>query len=171
MTSLGVNEGLRTFSYSVNNLENPTGDPSSFGFYDSAGNRMTVSYIRCEIVYPNDPSHGSHVLARFEPSGLNPTNNMADIVHPTSSFSLAEAMAGNVSGFIGEIVHSLPNTPGIFEWKATNSDLAVGVTVSMFEHIGQGAQGQAATDIEMIITYGNVMPFNERRLDRYDKGV
>lgn len=169
MTSLGVNEGLRTFSYSVNNLENPTGDASSFGFYDSAGNRMTVSYIRCEVVYPNDPSHGAHVLARFEPSGLNPTNNMADIVHPTSSFSLDDAVAGNVSGFIGEIVHSLPNTPGIFEWKATNSDLAVGVTVSMFEHIL--SPGQEADDIELIITYGNVMPFNERRLDRYDKGV
>lgn len=169
MTSLGVTEGLRTFSYSVNNLENPTGDPSSFGFYDSAGNRMTVSYIRCEIVYPNDPSHGGHILARFEPSGLNPTNNMADIVDPASSFSLADAVAGNVSGFIGEIVHSLPNAPGIFEWKATNSDLAVGVTVSMFEHIQ--AEGQAAEDIEMIITYGNVLPFNPLRLDRYDKGV
>ena len=168
MTIFGINEGQRIFSYGVSGLEDPTGDPSAFGFFDSAGNRMGVNYIKCTVIYPADATKGGHAVCRFEVSGTDLQGSLLTDSSLLSPFNTDETAAGTVSGICGEIVHAQPTSPGVFEWKAGNNTVATGIVFSIYEHTHAG--GQAAEDIELIITYGNIIPFNPLRQDRYDRG-
>lgn len=164
-----LNQGARLFSYGVSGLEGPTNDPSGFAFYDSSGNTMRVNYIKCTVIYPSDATKGGHAVCRFEVSGVPHEGSILTDTSMLTPFSTTETAAGAVSGICGEIVHAQPTNPGIFEWKANNNEVATGIVFSIYEHVHSG--GQAAEDIELIITYGNITPFNTLRQDRYDRGA
>jgi hypothetical protein len=169
MAGTELKEGVRLFSYGVSGLEGPTGDPSAFGFFDSSGNRMSVNYVNCAVIYPSDATKGGHAICRFEISGIPHEGSILTDAAMNTPFNTDEVAAQTVSGICGGIAHAQPTSPGTFEWKANNNEVAVGIVFSIYEHTHSG--GQVAEDIELIITYGNILPFNPLRLDRYDRGV
>ena len=163
-----LHSGERLFSYVISGLEGPTNSPSSIGFYDSAGNRMSVNYIHVEVHY-DAKSTENHAVIRFEVSGTGASGSLLTNSAVRNDFALSSVLNGDVSGVCGGIV--LANTHnGVFEWKAPNSEIANGLTFCIEEHL-HGGLGGASDNIEMVVTYGTITPFNTLRLDRYDRGV
>ena len=168
MTGTNLNEGMRLYSYALSGLEDNSVTPSGFPFVDSGGNRITCNYAKVTVHYDNKNDANAHLFSFISPSSLQMSltdNNTVD--HPTlaSEFSNADVVAGNVSGMLGGIIVTDPGGQGTVEFKCANTELIDSVQIRFQEDYSTKGI------ILLILTYGNITPFNTLRLDRYDRGV
>jgi hypothetical protein len=155
-----LQQGMRVFSYAVSGFN--SGEVSGFPFLDSAGNNIKCNYMKAEIHYDGNKDE-NHVVAWIEPSGLS-QGSIA--TNPTEEYGAAEFLAGEVSGSLGFCLFADSGHQAIVEWKASNSQGTKGVNIKIDEYFQN-----TAGEIYVIITYGNILPFNHLRLNNYDFGV
>lgn len=168
MASLGLNEGIRLFSYTLSGLEDSSVDASGFPFVDSGGNRISCNYAKITIHYDNKNDANAHLFSFIQPSSLQTSlteNNIKDNNFLASEFNNADVVAGNVSGMLGGIIVTDPGGQGTVEFKCANSELMDSVLIRFQEDYSTKGI------ILAILTYGNITPFNPLRQDRYDNGV
>jgi hypothetical protein len=160
------NSGHRFFSYSVSGLQNPTGEVIPYGFYDSTGQRIKCNFVKIELHY--DGKHElNHAQAYIELSGIS-QGKIEDGSLPVKDYTAADVSSGNVSGLCGDIITANINQHMPFIWKADNEALVDGVNIAIVEYIHSGV---AADDIYVYVTYGNVVPYNVIRQERFDRGL
>jgi hypothetical protein len=168
MASLGLNEGIRVFSYALSGLEDSSVDASGFPFVDSGGNRISCNYAKINIHYDNKNDANAHLFSFIQPSSLQTSlteNSIKDNNFLASEFTNADVVAGNLSGMLGGIVITDPGEQAAVEFKCANSELMDSVLIRFQEDYSTKGT------IFLVLTYGNITPFNTLRQDRYDRGV
>jgi hypothetical protein len=161
-----LQEGKRTYSYMVSGVTAGLA-ASGFPLVDSSGNRMNCNYLEVRLHYKNKNDAGAVAVVYVEPSGTGLTN-YSMVEYPTISeeYNSTQVVAGDVSGICGAIISADPRTSidrAIF--KADNGALIDSANIHVHEDFSQKGV------IDLILTYGNITPFNTLRLDRYDRGV
>lgn len=155
------NQGMRVFSYAVSGFVSE--EVSGFPFLDSAGNNLKCNYFKAHIHYDGKKDE-NHVVAWIEPSGLS----LGSITtNPTEHYGAADFLAGEVSGNLGFCIAADASNDGEVIWKASNGQGTKGVNIKVDEYVGSGNAG----DIYVILTYGNILPFNPLRSNNYDSGA
>ena len=125
----------------------------SIPFVDTAGNVINCNYFRVTAAGPSG-FRGS-VIA--EVSGLNVEGDMV-----TNALSGQPATA-NASGICGVGFACAGLAAGEGRWHAANGEIATGCKIQV--------HATTAQTVDLVIEYGNLLGFNPRRQDSYDKGV
>ena len=161
-----LHEGKRTYSYMLSSVESGT-TASGFPFHDSNGDRMNCNFAQVTVHYTNKNDAGAVAIVYAEPSGSGHTSkSMVDNITIAEEYNTTEAVAGNVSGTCGAVLLAGVNCPrDTHIFKADNGALID--SVNLHVHEDYSTKGT----INIIITYGNVTPFNIIRQNRYDKGI
>ena len=168
MTGTGLNEGIRLFSYALSGLEDSSADASGFPFVDSGGNRISCNYAKITIHYDNKNDADAHLFSFIQPSSLQVSlteNNITDNNFLANEYNWGDVLAGNVSSILGDIVVTDPGDQGTVEFKCANSELIDSVLIRFQEDYSTKGT------IFVILTYGNITPFNNLRQDKFDRGL
>ena len=161
MVSLGLNEGMRVFSYALSGFQEQT--TSSLPFVDSEGNQIYCNYFKvCLHFHATAASYDpqDHAIAFIEiPDQAN--NGLDD-----PSFHEPFGSLDAVSGFCGLFAIARGESDGIAEWKAPNDTKINSVKI----HVNEDYSKEGA-EVFIYLTYGNITPFNALRQDKFDRGV
>ena len=159
MVSLGLNEGMRVFSYGVSGFTEAT--TSSLPFVDSEGDQIFCSYFKVTLHFHPEPASYDpldHIIAWVEIPGAAIGGISAGIHHPVSDPADASGMCGLIAIARGE-------QEGVVEWKAPNDERINGIKIHIDEDFDK-----APGEIFVFLTYGNIVPFQRSTLDKFDRG-
>lgn len=161
-----LNEGKRTYSYMLSGVE-PGLTASGFPFHDSDGDRMKCNFAQVTVHYSNKNDADAVAVVYAEPSGSGHTSkSIVDNITIAEEYNTTEAVAGNVSGTCGAVLLAADKSPrDTHIFKADNGALID--SVNLHVHEDYSTKGT----INIVITYGNITPFNTLRQDRYDRGA
>jgi hypothetical protein len=122
-------------------------------FVDTAGNAISCNYFKVTAAGPSG-FRGS-VIAEVE--GLDVAGDMV-----TNELSGLPSTV-NASGICGVGFACAGLANGAGEWHGGNGDVATGCNIQV--------HATTAQSVDLIVEYGNLLGYNPRRADVYDKGL
>jgi len=127
-------------------------------FKDTAGNVIECSYCSVQLAGAIAATKATSVT--LELSGLS---REGDMVTNTLSGFQSDAALANTSGILGmSVCNGYLGASPIAEWHGSNGEVVTGAKLQIHGD---------DTNYKAIITYGNLYPFNSKKLDVYDRGV
>lgn len=151
--------GQRTYVLGVSGTYTPNQSKIvEVPFKDTAGNVIECSY--CKIQLGSATVAATITAAVLELSGLSRQGDM--VTNEVSGFQSDAALA-NTSGILGiGVCNGYLAANNVAEWHGSNGEVATGAKLQI--HGSSNAY-------RLVITYGNLYPFNSKKLDVYDRGV
>jgi len=127
---------------------------TNFPFVDTAGNAIKCNYFK--LTAAGGSTARGTVIA--EVTGLDLSGGMV-----LNSLSGAPTAAVNASGICGVGFAAAGLAAGEGVWHASNGEVATGINVQV--HLITGST------LDLVVEYGNKLPYNSMRTESYDKGV
>lgn len=125
-------------------------------FVDSGGNVIGCNYVKVHAVNSTAGNQGA-IAVELSGVGAGDAETLSLSALQVEGDTATSAICG--FGVLASFLATSENS-----WHATNGDIAYGVKLAV-------NLDNASDQLAVMITYGNLLPYNPIRKDQYDKGV